>query len=481
MTAKVRQRPVGKKRITMAYVQSFGAAEVVTGSCHILHLDKGPTIMVDCGMFQGEHEKENEKPFGFRPRDIDILLITHAHLDHVGRIPKLVKEGFRGRIITLRSTFDLMEVVLLDAAHLMEEEYRTEFRKAQRRGEEKRVKQPLYTVDDVEAVYDLPSIYAKYNEKIHLAKDVTAIFRNAGHILDSATVQIHYTDEGQHKTIVFSGDLGNRHDIVMRDPVSVLNADTLYIESTYGDRNHKSMHQSIEEFRTIILNTLLSRGNVIIPSFAIERTQEILCLLKKMYKKGELPVCKVFLDSPMAIRATNLYNKYHEELSRQCNSYLKEDGSIFDFPYLKYTLKVEESKKINDESGCIIIAGSGMCTGGRILHHFKNRIWNPKNAVIFVGYQAKGTLGREIIEGAKWIKLYHEEVKVRARIYTINGFSAHADQQGLLEWMSDFDHLGKIFLVHGEKEKQFIFKKVIRQKLPKNKVHIVKEKEKIWL
>ena len=199
-----------------------------------------------------------------------------------------------------------------------------------------------------------------------------------------------------------------------------------------------------------------------------------------MYENRELPKCKVYLDSPMAIRATNLYNKYHEELSKQCNDYLKRDGTIFEFPYLHYALKTDDSKKINGEDGCIIIAGSGMCTGGRILHHFKNRIWNPKNAVLFVGYQARGTLGRLIVEGKKMIRLYHEEVKVNARIYTINGFSAHADQSGLLEWMEDFDHLDKVFLIHGEKEKQLVFQKVIKEKMDK-RAHIVKEKEKIWI
>ncbi len=464
----------------MAYVQSFGAAEVVTGSCHLIHFDNGLRVMVDCGMFQGEHEKENYRPFGFDPKKVDVVLITHAHLDHVGRIPKLVKEGFRGKIITLRSTFDLAEVVLLDAAHLMEEEYKTNYKKAQRRGEEHKVAKPLYIVADVEAMFDLPSIYAYYEEKIPLGKGITAIFRNAGHILDSATIQILYEEEGLHKSLVFSGDLGNHNDIVMPDPVQVKKADTLYIESTYGDRNHKSIEGSVAEFKEVVVNTLLSQGSVIIPSFAIERTQEILCLLKSMYREKELPLCKVFLDSPMAIRATNIYKKYHEELSRECNDYLKKDGTVFEFPYLHFTLKSEESKKINDESSCIIIAGSGMCTGGRILHHFKNRIWNPKNSVIFVGYQAEGTLGREIVNGAKWINIYHEEIKVNAKIHTINGFSAHADQSELLAWMEGFSHLGKTFLVHGEKTKQKAFKEAIFKRLHK-KAHIVREKEKIWI
>ncbi len=464
----------------MAFIQSFGAAEVVTGSCHLLQLESGLKIIVDCGMFQGEHERENLKPFGFNPAEVDLLLITHAHLDHVGRIPKLVKEGFRGRIITHRFTFDLAEVVLLDAAHLMEEEYRTLYRKAQRRGEERHVTPPLYTVKDVEAVYDLPSTYIEYDEKVTLGKGVSAIFRDAGHILDSATIQIDFIEDGQPKRIVFSGDLGNHNDIVMKDPVPVKKADVLYIESTYGDRNHKGIEESVAEFKEVITNTLLSQGNVMIPSFAIERTQEILCILKQMYDAKELPHCKIFLDSPMAIRATNIYNKYHEELSKCCNDYLKRDGTIFDFPWVHYTLKPDDSRKINDENGCIIIAGSGMCTGGRIMHHFKNRIWNPKNAVIFVGYQAYGTPGRKIVEGAKWLDIYHEKIRINARIYTINGFSAHADQSELIAWMEAYEQLGKIYLIHGEKEKQVIFRKVIEAKMHK-RAHIVREKEKIWI
>ncbi len=464
----------------MALVQSFGAAEVVTGSCHLLQLENGLKIMVDCGMFQGHEEHKNYQPFGFDPKEVDMLLITHAHLDHVGRIPKLVKEGFHGRIITLHSTLDLAEVVLLDSAHLMEEDYRTRFKKAQRRGKEDKVKAPLYTVDDVYDVYNLPLVYAKYEEEITLGKDVTAVFHNAGHILDSAIIEIHYTENGEKKTIVFSGDLGNHNDMVMPVPDTIKQADTLYIESTYGDRNHEGIKQSEEEFKQIITDTLLSQGNVLIPSFAIERTQEILCILKTMYDNKTLPPCKIYLDSPMAIRATRLYDSYHEELSKCCNDYLKRDGSIFEFPYVHYTLTPDESKKINDENGCIIIAGSGMCTGGRILHHFKNRIWNPKNAVLFVGYQARGTLGRRMIEGAKTVKIYHEEIVVNARVHSISGFSAHADQSELLEWIKDFEKLNKIFLVHGEKDVQEVFRDVIHEKLEK-KAHIVKEGEKIWL
>lgn len=464
----------------MALVQSFGAAEVVTGSCHLLQLDSGLNIMVDCGMFQGSIEEKNFQAFGFDPKEVDVLLITHAHLDHVGRIPKLVKEGFSGRIITLRSTLDLAEVVLLDSAHIMEEDYKTHFKKAQRRGEEGKVPAPLYTVDDVKSVYDLPLIYAKYDETITIGKNVTATFHNAGHILDSAIITISYHDKGEEKTVVFSGDLGNHNDMVMPIPDQIKNTNTLYIESTYGDRKHEGMKESTQEFKQIINDTLLSQGNVIIPSFAIERTQEILCILKQMYDNKELPQCKIFLDSPMAIRATKLYDSYHDELSKCCNDYLKRDGTIFEFPYVHYTLTPDESKQINEEDGCIIIAGSGMCTGGRILHHFKNRIWNPKNSIIFVGYQAQGTLGRKLKEGMEWIKLYHEEIKVNARIHSISGFSAHADQDELLEWIEGFETLDNIFLVHGEKKAQMVFQALIREKTEK-KVHIVKEEEEIWI
>ncbi|MCD6191201.1 MAG: MBL fold metallo-hydrolase, partial [Sulfurimonas sp.] len=257
--------------------------------------------------------------------------------------------------------------------------------------------------------------------------------------------------------------------------------DTLYIESTYGDRNHKSIDDSVDEFKDIVVKTLTNGGNVLIPSFAVERTQEILCILKSMYKSGELPRCRIFLDSPMAIRATRVYNKYADELSVFCQNFLKEDGSVFDFPHLKFARTREDSMKINGiQSGAIIIAGSGMCNGGRILHHFKHNLWNRKNAVMFVGFQAKGTMGRNIVEGAKFIHLYNEKININASIHTINGFSAHADQSELIGWMKNFQRLDKIFLIHGEEEKQLIFKEEIMKQLHK-KAHIVNSGEEIFI
>ncbi|MDD5406288.1 MAG: MBL fold metallo-hydrolase [Sulfurovaceae bacterium] len=465
----------------MAILQSYGAAEVVTGSCHLLQLQNGINILVDCGMFQGYTEDQNYQPFGFEPAEVDFLLITHGHLDHVGRIPKLVKEGFSGSIVTHRSTIDLAEVVMLDSAKLMKESYNTDFKKAQRRGKENEVREPLYTEGDVESALHLPIIYTTYDEKIDLGNNISVNFKNAGHILDSAIIELFFEEEGIQKKIVFSGDLGNNDELVSPLPDNIEEADTLFIESTYGDRNHKGIEETYVEFKKVIIEIIENNGNVLIPSFAIERAQEILCLLKQMYNKGELPECKIFLDSPMAIRATEVYINYHEELSECCNEFLERDGTIFGFPYLHYTSKVEDSIKINSEdSRCIIIAGAGMCNGGRILQHFKHRLWNDKNALVFVGYQVEGTLGRYIVDGAKTIKVYGEEIVIKAKVYTINGFSAHADQNGLIGWMGKFKKLDNIFIVHGERDKQEIFQKEIEKRLNK-KSHIVKHGEKIGI
>ena len=258
-------------------------------------------------------------------------------------------------------------------------------------------------------------------------------------------------------------------------------ADYLYIESTYGDRNHKNLNDSLKEFKKVIIDTMHNWGNVIIPSFAVERSQELLCILKDMYIKKELPECKIFLDSPMATRATDIYRKYADHLSEHCQKNKIKDGTVFDFENLVYTLDAKDSIAINDiQRRAIIIAGSGMCTGGRVLHHFKHRLWNQKNAVIFVGYQAVGTLGRSIVDGAKKVNIYGEEILIKASIHTINGFSAHADQRGMLSWVSKIENLKQIFLIHGEEDKQKIFKISLEEKLNK-KVHIVKPQETIYL
>jgi len=461
-------------------IESFGAAEVVTGSCHRIET-KETVFLIDCGMFQGKNEEKNYKEFGFDESEIKFVLITHGHLDHVGRLPLLFKNGFKGTIYATKATIDIARVVLFDAAHLMEEDYITRYKKAQRKG--KKTDKPLYTAKDVRDMFkELEFVDVEYNKKVKLTKNIQATYYDAGHILGSSMIKLTIKD-GSKKTITFSGDLGNRHNDILPPPHIIKKTDYLFCESTYGDRNHKPFIDSIQEFRREILSTLQKDGNVIIPSFAIERTQEVLCALKDMYKEGLLPKkTQVFLDSPMAIKATNVYVKYHKKLSSKCNKYLKKDGHIFEFDLLKYTTKVDQSKKINNvNSKAIIIAGSGMCNGGRILHHLKNRIWNPNNTLMFVGYQAVGTLGRKIVNGEEWIKIYGEEILVQAKVVTINGFSAHADQSELIEWIKPMkNNLKAVFLIHGEKEKQDIFKQKIVEKLD-IKTHIVEPEEVIGL
>ena len=466
----------------MATVISYGAAEVVTGSCHLLELNNGKRILIDCGMFQGTVEKRNYEDFDFDPASVDYLLVTHAHLDHTGRIPKLVKEGFSGTIVATDATIDLAEVILMDSAKIMKEDFETRYKKAQRRGTEGKVPPPLYEEEDVVKALSLTRRYPKYDEPFELCKDVTVTYRDAGHILGSAFIEIDYLEGDAKRTIVFSGDIGNDNDMVLPKLTPCKKADYLYVESTYGDRNHQGAIESIEEFKKVINDTMKNWGNVLIPSFAIERTQEILCILKEMHDSGELPECKIFLDSPMATKATQIYNQYTQELlSQKCEAFKERDGSVFDFEGLIYTLTVDESKQINDiDHRAIIIAGSGMCSGGRILHHLKNRLWNRKNAVLFVGYQAVGTLGRRIVDGAKWAKIYHEDIRVQASIHTINGFSAHADQRAIVDWVGNIEGLKRIFLIHGEKPKEVVLRKVMGEKLHE-KAHIVAPEEVIYL
>jgi len=464
----------------MATITSHGAAQTVTGSCHLLEINN-KKILIDCGMFQGHLEQKNYEPFGFDAKNIDYVLITHAHLDHVGRLPKLVKEGFEGVIIATSATLDLAQIILLDSAKIMKEDFKMHYKKAQRRGKEHTLQAPLYEKSDVDDLFALSRIISHYEKSIKLCKGVEATFHNAGHILGSAFIELKLKEKKAKKRIIFSGDIGNTNDMVLPNLVAAPKADYLYVESTYGDRNHQGIDNSIKELQEIITSTLQNDGNVIIPSFAIERTQEILCILKDMYKNGTLPQCRIFLDSPMATKATQTYTMHSKLLSKKCRKNKKEDGLIFDFKALEYSLTQNDSKKVNlvDERA-IIIAGSGMCNGGRIVHHLKHRIWNAKNAIIFVGYQAEGTLGRKIIEGAKFIKLYHEEIKVTASIHTINGFSAHADQSEILSWVGGIKGLKRAFLIHGEKEKQKVLKEVMKTKL-KLKSHIVELDETIYI
>jgi len=435
----------------MIKITPYGAAKMVTGSLYLFELDNGKKFLVECGMFQGENEELNYKPFPFDPKEIEYVIITHAHLDHIGLLPKLIEEGFEGEIISTPATRDIAHIMLMDAAHVQEEEWKSQIKRAKRRGEY--VPEPLYTMEDVFYTMSRFKISVSYEGEIELWDGKVKVkFKDAGHILGSSFLEIKI----DNKNIVFSGDLGNPGKPIIKDPqnTSFENVDLLIIESTYGKRKHKSIEESIEELKEAILETFSKGGNVLIPSFALERAQDILFYLFQFYKEGILPKQTIiFLDSPLAINATKIFKAHTECFDTETAEMLRKGEDPFHFEKVKYTRTVEESKKINDvNSYGIIIAGSGMCQGGRIKHHLKHNLWRPESSVVFVGYQAKGTLGRKIIDGAKEVFIYGEKVQVNSKIYTINGFSAHADKDELIRWASEIKGKNMALVVHGEEE-----------------------------
>lgn len=442
-----------------------GATRIVTGSCFHIQT-KEVHLLIDCGLFQGtrENEQRNSDPFPFKPSEIDFLLLTHAHLDHSGLIPKLVKEGFRGRIFATQATVDLCRVMLLDSAHIHEREAIWTNKKRMRAG--KSSIQPLYTVDDAENSFQyLQGV--DYRETVDLEKGVTVRFQDAGHILGSASVELWVREDGKEKKLVFSGDIGQKDLPIVKDPASIEEGDYVFTESTYGNRKHKKSEETIKEFLAAITEALERGGNVIIPAFAVGRTQNILSILKQLSKEGKLNNLKVFLDSPMAIRATSITLNHPECFDEETLELVKEGKLSGSGLSLTFTEKVEESMEINKiKSGAIIISASGMCNAGRIRHHLKHNLWRPECSVVFVGYQAEGTLGRIIIDGAKEVRLFGEEIAVKAKIYTIGGFSAHADQDGLIEWLSNFKKKPeRIFVMHGEEETALGFADTIKKRL----------------
>ncbi len=446
-------------------VTCLGGVEQVTGSCYLLHVN-GKKYLVDCGLFQGgKHiESQNQEPWGFDPKDIEILFLTHAHIDHSGRIPKLVKDGFRGRIYTTEPTVELCKILFLDAAHIQESHAEWQTRKNLRKGLEP-VK-PLYTEEDAKRSFDFFHI-VNQNEVITISENFKASFRNAGHILGSSILELWIKEEHPEEIkVVFSGDIGRPDQLIVEDPEEIFEADALFIESTYGNRNHKSLEESKQELIEAILYSYSKGEKVLIPAFAVERTQEILLVLGEFFRKKLIPEMPVYLDSPLAIQATKIFSKMQRFFDEETLEILKTGHDPFIFPQLIFSQTVEESQRINSMPGpAIVIAGNGMCTAGRILHHIKHNIWRDGCALVFVGYQAEGSLGRQIIDGSKRIRVLGEDLTVKAKVFTIGGFSSHAGQKELLEWISNFTKKTmKVFVVHGEKATLEIFASLIREK-----------------
>jgi metallo-beta-lactamase family protein len=432
----------------------------VTGSCHLLQC-AGKRILVDCGLYQGGRElvEENAGDFGFDPASVDYLLLTHAHLDHCGRIPLLVSRGFRGEIITTAASRELARLVMMDAAGLQEEEARYRNRRARRRGRRGDEVVPLYTTLDALNALENFGRTAVYGQVLELAPGIRATFLDAGHILGSASIFLELTEHGYSRRVLFSGDLGLRGRPILRDPVQPPSADVVVMETTYGDRPHKELRPSVDELYDAINTTIQRGGNVVIPTFALERAQEILFYLNEGKMQGRLPAfLQVFLDSPMAISATRIFRRHPECYDRETSELFDSGRDPFDFPGLHFTRETAESMAINQiTGGAVIMAGSGMCTGGRVRHHLKHNLGNAHSSIVFVGYAARGTLARAIIDGAANVAIFGEQYAVRSDVYTIGGFSAHAGQQELLAWHRATGAPDVTFLVHGEQDSMKLF------------------------
>jgi len=447
-------------------ISFHGADQDVTGSCHLLEC-AGKRVLIDCGMYQGGRElaEENAEPFGFDPASIDFLLLTHAHLDHCGRVPLLVKRGFTGEIITTAATVELARLVMLDSAGLQEEEARYQERRARRRhGNLDAEIEPLYTTLDALNSLEYIGRRASYGQVLQIAPGINATFLDAGHILGSASIFFELEEQGKYHRLLFSGDLGYSGRAILRDPAMPPEVDTVVMETTYGDRLHKQLQPSVDELYDVINETISQGGNVIIPTFAMERAQEILyCLREGIANKSIKHFINVFLDSPMAISATQIFERHTECFDEETLNLSHRGEDPFNFPGLHFTRETAESMAINRISGgAVIMAGSGMCTGGRVRHHLRHNLWSKRNSIVFVGYAARGTLARRIIDGAEHVRIFSEDIPVRANIYTIGGFSAHADQAELLAWHESTGNPKTTFLVHGEDKSMHAFAKKLK-------------------
>lgn len=444
-------------------IEFLGGVRTVTGSATLL--GKGSLQwLVDCGMFQGGRaiEERNRNVHPYHPKELSFILLTHAHIDHSGLVPKLVKEGFRGKVVCTKATFDLCEIMLKDSGHIQEMEAEWRSRKNKRSGREDTA--PLYTAEDAEKSLRYFQTVG-YDEILSLSDGLKVRFQDAGHILGSAIIETWAEEGGQEKKLVFSGDLGSSGQPIIRDPSPVVEADVLWLESTYGDRLHKSRDETVEELLKIILEAISKKAKVVIPAFAVERTQDIIYTISQLMRKGLMPSIPVYIDSPLAISATEIFKKNPQCFDEEMKGLLSGGKDPLELPEIKYTQTTDESKAINEDSRpAVIISASGMCDSGRVQHHLKHHLWREESHIVFIGYQAEGTVGRRIVDGAKTSRLFGEEIAIRAHVHTLGGFSAHADQKGLLEWLSHFRNPNlQVFVNHGEEKISMELSEVIHQ------------------
>lgn len=432
------------------FIQFLGAAQTVTGSCFLV--DTGATrLMVDCGLFQGSKEikERNYRNFPIAPSSVDMVLLTHAHIDHSGLLPKFIKHGFRGQVLATSATVDLCEILLPDCGHIQEMEVERKNRKYRRQG--RKLIEPIYTAEDgIDALKYLER--ANYNEIIPVSPEVKVCFRDAGHILGSSIIEMWVKENGKETKLVFSGDIGNTDQPFIKDPAFIAEADYVIMESTYGNRLHQDVEDKLELLRQAIVDTYNKGGKLIIPAFAAGRTQDILYSINQLRMQKAIPEMPVYIDSPMAIKATEIFRKNCDICDCETQELIANGCNPLEMSNIRTTLSMEESRELNFMKGrAIIISASGMCDAGRIKHHLRHNLWRPESTILFVGYQAEGTLGRRILSGEKTVRIHGEEVVVKAEIRHIDGYSAHADQPALVNWVKQFSSsLKQVFIVHGE-------------------------------
>ena len=444
----------------------LGAACNVTGSRYVLEAGNA-RLLVDCGLYQErELRSRNWDPFPIPPHTLDAVLLTHAHIDHCGLLPKLVREGFRGRVYCTEATSDIAQIILLDSAHLQEED--AEFKRKRHEREKRRgpfPEIPLYTVDDAKASFPLFEP-VRYGETVQIGDGVEATFHDAGHVLGSSMIRVSLSKGAEQRTIVFSGDVGRWDKPMLPDPSVFNEVDYILVESTYGDRLHEGPPDITDSLATIVNSTWKAGGNIIVPSFALQRTQEVLYRLNQLLLEDRIPHLMVFLDSPMAVSITMVFRHHPELFDQETLQLIRQNRSPFEFPGLKMIETIDESKAIDHISGtAMVIAGSGMCTGGRVKHHLVTNISRPESTILFVGYQAIGTLGRQIVDGAKGVRILGQYYPVRARIAQLHGLSSHADRNELFRWLSALKRTPRrVFVVHGEPEATKQFSEFLREK-----------------